>query len=320
MKQFIIVGSLNTDLIIENSNKLNGPGEYAVAESLSVAPGGKSRNIAQMIAVLRGTGQGIHFIGTTIKDKFGFWKYPIDSLQDLDIDTQHIHIEEANGDQLPGLAFIPVDKSGQNQIYIVPGASNNLSDQDILRSQNLFTPDKILVLTLEMPAAAAKQTIELANQNKLKSFIDPGGIEGRPDLIEIIKMGGFLLKPNEHEAQLLTNITITNFESAKNAGKNLLNLGYKHVVITHGSQGAYLISLDNQAHHFKAPDIDASNGNSVGCGDQTLAAIAHFHSQGHEIKDSVRLGTIAGSLEFTKKAGIIPITSQEIKKFDNSQI
>ncbi|MDQ7021211.1 MAG: PfkB family carbohydrate kinase [Candidatus Dojkabacteria bacterium] len=143
MIKTIVIGSLNTDLIINGAEKLLGPGESTLSDSFTIAAGGKSRNIVAMLATLNSNGQSIAFIGKTIKDEFGFWKYPIDSMKDLDIDTSNIDILDSHPKyNMPGLAIIPIDKKGQNQIYLVPGVREDFSRNDIDKKEILFKRGK----------------------------------------------------------------------------------------------------------------------------------------------------------------------------------
>ena len=77
----IVIGGLNTDIIGLNVNNLAGPGELVFGEELVIGPGGKSRNMAQMIAAYCGKNT-VAMIGKTCKDPYNLWKAPYQALKD----------------------------------------------------------------------------------------------------------------------------------------------------------------------------------------------------------------------------------------------
>jgi sugar/nucleoside kinase (ribokinase family) len=79
-------------------------------------------------------------IGRSSKNPFGLWKIPVQSLNDSGVDTTFIKIlsfEEA-GQKYPGIALIPVDEKGRNQIYVLPGVNKDFNTQDVDEAQELL--------------------------------------------------------------------------------------------------------------------------------------------------------------------------------------
>ncbi|MCK4579636.1 MAG: bifunctional hydroxymethylpyrimidine kinase/phosphomethylpyrimidine kinase, partial [Candidatus Marinimicrobia bacterium] len=245
------------------------PGELAFGGKLIIGPGGKARNMAQMAAVYLGPGK-VAMIGRTSRDPYGLWKAPIQALMKAAVDTTYVRelsFEEAGG-KFPGIALIPVDKVGQNQIYVLPGVNEDFSVADIDAADQLFhntSGDKIVLLALEIPMETALYAADKARLENIRVILDPGGISG--PIAEKILRGLFLIKPNEHETKLLTGIAVEGFESAKIAASNLLAKGVQHVLITHGSRGAYLFG-EKLAEHIPVPDIlPTGETDETGCGD-----------------------------------------------------
>ncbi|MDQ7021212.1 MAG: PfkB family carbohydrate kinase [Candidatus Dojkabacteria bacterium] len=161
-----------------------------------------------------------------------------------------------------------------------------------------------------MPVNAAMRSVELSLKNDSRLFIDPGGVEGRKELIDVVKMGGYLIKPNEHEAEVITGIKVNSKDDAKLACDSLRKLGYEICLLTHGEKGAYL-SYQDKFIHLPIPDIDVSMGSSVSCGDQTMAGFIYGLEIGLGIEMASKLAIKAGTLQHTKQ-GIIPITKNEL--------
>ncbi len=316
--QTIVIGSLNTDLVATGVKHFPQPGEHVYGQELLIGPGGKSRNIAAMIAQLSPPRkQSVAMIGRTVNDPYGLWKVPLDALKSAGVNTDYIVISDYEKvRKLPGVAFIPVNEQGQNQIFVLPGASDDFCVDDIDNATELFENvgkyGGILALTLECPLATAIHAVELANKFNLKVMFDPGGIEKDSDISELIKSGIFLIKPNEHEAKILTGVEITDFESAKSAAAKLHDQGIENVLITIGSSGAYLFTKD-VAKHIPIPKIDVcgSEKDETGCGDQTMAALCAFVQQGKSLEESATLAIRAGSLQFYR-TGVQPLNLSEL--------
>lgn len=314
--QTIVIGSLNTDLVATGIKQFPKPGEHVYGKELLIGPGGKSRNIADMLAQLSPSGS-ITMVGRTVKDHYGLWKAPIDALHSVGVNTDYVSILDfADTQKLPGIALIPVDEQGNNQIFVLPGISNDFSTSDIDNATSLFEQvgknNGVLVLTLECPLPTAIYAVRLTNKHGLKVLFDPGGIENDSDLDELIEAGIYLIKPNEHEAKILTDIDVIDFESAKRAAARLHEQGIENVLITAGVNGAYLFTKDTDKY-IPIPEI-TSPGNEkdeTGCGDQTMAALCAFIQQGKSLTEATQLAVLAGTLQF-HRTGIKPVELSEL--------
>jgi ribokinase len=316
----IVAGGLNTDIFAQGANKLLSAGEHTYAKKLMIGPGGKSRNIAQMIATLIGKNK-VAMIGKTSKDPYGLWRVPIDALKNSGVNTNNIMLENfSNTGEYPGIALIPVDNKGQNQIYVLPGITNQFSPKDIDKANDAFNRVKqnngCLVVTLEMPLETVSNAIKKANDVGINVLFDPGGIEENIDHTRLFKHKIYLIKPNEHEIKILTGKVINDFISAKKAADILLNKNVEYVLITHGKHGGYFFSKSMQVH-LPIPNIKlVGTKDETGCGDQTMAALSAALTDGKDILTAVKIGVLAGTLQFYKQ-GIIPVKKEELEKYKN---
>ncbi|HJQ08407.1 MAG TPA: PfkB family carbohydrate kinase [Candidatus Saccharimonadales bacterium] len=313
--QTIVIGSLNTDLVAVGVQRFPKPGEHVYGKELRIGPGGKSRNIADMIAHLAPAGS-VAMVGRTVRDPYGLWQQPMDALRESGVNTDYVHVLDFNeAKKLPGIALIPVDEQGNNQIFVLPGISDDFSVQDVDSATPLFeTAGKnqgALVLTLECPLQTAIHAVKKADEHGLKVLFDPGGIEPNDNVNELLQAGIYLIKPNEHEAKILTGVDVLDFESAQKAAKKLQETGIKHVLITVGGNGAYLFNETAQ-QHLKS-QLSQINGDKdeTGCGDQTMAALCAFIQEGKSFEEAAQLAVLAGTLQF-HKLGIQPVTKEEI--------
>ena len=311
----IVPGGLNTDIVGLGVEKLLAPGELTLGGKLKIGPGGKARNMAQMAAAYLGDGT-VAMIGRSSKDPFGLWKIPMQSLNDAGVDTTFIKIlsfEDA-GQEYPGIALIPVDEKGRNQIYVLPGVNEDFCTQDVEEARELFENEgkkKILLLALEIPMETARYCIEKAASNGIRVVLDPGGISA--PAAEIFDEKIFLLKPNEHETKILTGLPVNDFESARKAADILLSKGIQNILMTHGEEGAYLFNKDVSLH-IRIPEVeDSAVHDETGCGDQVTAIVASCLAEGRDLIEAAELAVRAGTLQFTK-AGIQPVSRQELLK------
>lgn len=311
----IVIGGLHTDIIASGVTKIAGPGELVVGNELKIGPGGKSRNIAQMIATLTDKGT-VAMIGKTSKDPYGLWKFPVEALEQSGVNSdfvQQVPFDESK--KFPAVALIPVDREGNNQIYVLPGINEEFFPDDIDKAKTLFqTVEKnngMVTFSLELPLQTAIHAIKKARTHGLPVLLDPGGLQEGVDYTKLLEQEIFLLKPNEHEAKLLTGITVTDFDSAKSAAAKLLKKNISYVFITHGRHGGYLFGKEI-SQHIQIPKIKPSTiRDATGAGDQTMATLSALLLEKKDIMQAAKSAILAGTLQF-QKSGIVPVTREEI--------
>jgi ribokinase len=120
MLDIVVIGSLNTDLVIKTP-RLPAPGETLHGEELRTIPGGKGANQAAAAARL---GTWVAMVGRVGKDEFG--PRLVDNLAHLCVNTDHIH---ADPHASTGVALIMVDEHGENSILLSAGANGMVSRQ-----------------------------------------------------------------------------------------------------------------------------------------------------------------------------------------------
>ena len=176
-----------------------------------------------------------------------------------------------------------------------------------IKNQILFTckdirPDAIKIGMLHS-SKVIETIVDCLNKTNLKKIIlDPVMIaKGGAKLIndnaintlksKLIKKT-LLITPNIPEAEVLTNQKITNLEEMIKAGKKILKIGVKHVLLKGGHLNSNYVNdiyLTNKTIKiFKNKKIITKNTHGTGC---TLSsAIATFLSCGKPIKKSCELG------------------------------
>ncbi len=311
----IVAGGLNTDILGLKVNRILGKGELTMGGQLQISAGGKSRNIAQMIAALS-PASTVAMIGKTSKDPYQLWKAPIDALEKAGVNTNYIQtVSFEESGKYPGIALIPVDTEGNNQIYVLPGINDDFSIDDIDAAEAAFDAaaqnNGMLALSLECPFETVLHALKLANKKELRTMLDPGGILEERNYDSILAEGLFLIKPNAHEARMLTGYEVTGFASARRAAKSLLKRGVQNVLITLGKEGAYFFDGTSE-EHLPIPAVpDNGVRDETGCGDQTMAAFCAAIQKGKPAKEAASIAIYAGTLQF-HRYGIQPVTSEDL--------
>lgn len=309
----IVIGFLNTSIVATGLKRFPNPGEHIYGKELIICPGGKSRNIAAMAGHLMGKGR-VAMVGRTTRDQYGLWKAPLDALGDAGVNTDHVVIDEKT-EKFSSIALIAVDERGSNQIIALPGIGEEFSKEDIDGATPLFEEAAknggYLALTLQCPLETAGYAINKAKEAGLRIVFDPGGIEESMQLDTLLD-GLFLIKPNEHEAKMLTGIAVTDFGSAQLAAQRLMGLGAENVLITVGAAGAYLFTPYGQKC-IPIPSVQETiMKNETGCGDQSMATLCAHLQTGASIEKASEIAVLAGTLQFHKQ-GIQPITKIELE-------
>jgi sugar/nucleoside kinase (ribokinase family) len=87
---------MNTDVVITGLHHFPATGELVNGKSVFIGPGGKSRNIAAMAAILMPK-QNVAMESKTSQDKYGLWKEPLSALKEAGMDTRFIQILVKDG-------------------------------------------------------------------------------------------------------------------------------------------------------------------------------------------------------------------------------
>lgn len=228
MKKILVVGSSNTDLIIKVP-EIPRPGETLLGGQFQTFPGGKGAN--QAVAAARAGGEVV-FIAAVGDDVYG--AEAIRAYKEDNINTEDIKICKG----VPsGIAMITVSHQGENAITVASGANGELSPSDLEEAEEPFEEADYMLIQLETPLETVQKAVELCSELDTRVILNPAPAAELPD--EILKKV-HIITPNETEAEKLTGTMVSDAESAKKAADALHKRGVQTVIITLGSQGAFL--------------------------------------------------------------------------------
>lgn len=282
MKQILVVGSLNADLVVRAA-RFPLPGETISGEDLQVIPGGKGAN--QAVAAAR-LGANVSMLGRVGKDNFG--DFLLDNLEQNNVDIASIQRDDA----ATGTATIIVDANGQNSIVLSPGANGKVTLADVDSAS--FPKGGLLLLQLEIPTPTVLRAAQRACENGTRVILNPAPTQQLPD--ELIALADFLI-PNEPELSLLAHQPVTDLASAEKAANLLLERGAKIVIVTLGSKGALILDKETRKHvdSFPVKVVD-----TTAAGDAFIGGFATSLLEDKSLEESVRFGCACGALAVTK--------------------
>lgn len=283
--KIVVVGSSNTDMVIQTS-KFPAPGETIMGGRFFMNPGGKGAN--QAVAAAR-LGGNICFIAKTGNDIFG--KQAIQQFKNEGMDASHVMVDPNTPS---GVALITIDAKAENSIVVAPGANATLSCADIDKSLVAFNDAAWVLMQLETPIETIAYVARFAYVKGLKVILNPAPANN--DILDILPYI-YLLTPNETETRLLTGIEVNDETSALQAAQQLRKAGVQQVVITLGSQGAFVHS---DTFTGMVPGVKTKAIDTTAAGDCFNGALTVALSEGQPIEQAIAFANRAASISVTR--------------------
>ena len=282
-----VVGANMIDLIAYVPRFLN-VGETLHGSEFVMGYGGKGANQAVMAAKL---GSNVVMVTKVGEDVFGGGTK--ENLEKYGINTRHVLTSK---DAFSGVAPITVIPEGQNQIVIVSGANNLLTDSEIESARKDITESAYLVCQLEIDLNLTLKALKIAREVGTPTILNPApAVESLPK--EIYELTDIFC-PNETETQILAGMKIDSVESAELAAKEILTRGVKTVLITLGENGCLIVDSSSSTH---IPAEKVSVVDTTGAGDAFVGALAHFLAIGLSITESASRAVKVASISVGAK-------------------
>ena len=197
-----------------------------------------------------------------------------------------------------GISVILIDCDGNNMISVAPGANFNLSKQDIDSAAGAFADSYIVGFQLENRINVVEYGIRMVHALGVTTFLDPAPATPLPDdLFPCIDY----IKPNEHEAEILTGIPVRGVEDAVKAGRWFIERGVKTAIVTLGQLGAVCVTQSMERYYL--PQI-VHPIDSTGAGDTFSGAFMAALSQGRSLEEAIRFANAAAALSVTRLGAV----------------
>ncbi|MDQ1057375.1 ribokinase [Arthrobacter globiformis] len=229
-----VVGSINLD-IIATTDRLPTAGETIGGGVLHQQPGGKGANQAVAAARLGGSARMIGAVGDDAQGR-----QMLEALAAAGVDTADVAVLDGDA---TGTALIVVDRDGENQIVVCPGANSGFSLEGVS-----FAPDETVLCQLEvgLPVVleAARKSSGFFVLNAAPAMDLPAELLERCDLVIV----------NETEYELIPALAEA-----------------KLVAVTYGKDGSAM--LEHGRKVAEAPAVSVAVANTIGAGDAFCAAL-----------------------------------------------
>jgi ribokinase len=299
--QLLVVGSLNTDLLVRVGS-LPRPGETITGGSFEMAGGGKGAN--QAVAAAR-AGASVALVGAVGADEFG--ARLIDDLAGEGVDVAGV----ARLQGAPtGVAAIVVDEQGENQIAVASGANHMLRASDVERAfrELDLTEAGCVLVSLEVEDGVVVAAAEGAAAHGMAVVVNPAPARRLPP--ELIARRP-ILTPNVGEAGELTGC-----DEPAAAAAAMVRAGAAAALVTVGAEGVF-VAAGGHVERVEAPAVAVRD--TTGAGDTFSGVLAAGLARGWELDRAARWATAAAALSVTQsgaRAGMP--TASEIEAFRTS--
>ena len=283
--QVTVVGSYNIGLYFLGQ-RLPGPGETVIADHFCEMPGGKGSNQAMAVSRL---GTATQFVARLGQDRHG--DQAVSMYEREQISTRYIHRDSTTH---TGIGVVMVDAGGRNQISVAPGANYRLSEKDIDEAEPAFLDSCVVGFQLENRSEVVEYAIRKVHGLGVPTLLDPAPAAKLPeDLFACIDY----LKPNEHEAEILTDLPVKDVEGSMGAGRWFLDHGVKTAIITLGELGAVWVT-EGEEEHLLPPRVQAID--TTGAGDIFSGAFMAAIAQRKSLRDSIEFASVAAAISVTR--------------------
>jgi ribokinase len=242
-----VVGSVNLDLVAR-VERMPRPGETVSGESFGRFPGGKGAN--QAVAAAR-LGTGVTFFGAVGEDDFA--AQALSGLQEAGVELK------LRRGGATGVALILVDRSGENEIVVVPGA--NADGPPPGASGNVLAQ-------LEIPIEAVEAAADAADRfflNAAPAKPVPASLVERAELVVV----------NRYELEALPTTP-------------------RLTALTLGAEGAVLLEHGEEVARASPPPVEAVDGTAAG--DAFTACLVVSLLEGRDRVEALRRACAAGAL------------------------
>ena len=303
MSKVLVIGSFNVDLIGRTPHFPQAK-ETVMGSTFTMCPGGKGFN--QGVAAHK-AGADVIMISKVGNDPFK--NVITKTMSELNMNQDYI----LTCDSSTGCALILVEEpTAENEILVCPGANYQFTKEDIMNLEPLIKEAEYVLLQLEINQDANEEIANLCVKHGTKIILNTAPCNPMTD--EFISKA-YMVTPNEVEATQLTGIEVKDFDSALEASNIFKAKGVQNVIITMGSQGAF-ISSDNTNKMIPAFKVNAID--TTGAGDAFNGGLLAALSKGKNLIEAATFASALAALS-VQKQGATPSmpTLDEIETFLN---
>lgn len=293
-----VFGSFNIDMVAR-VERFPHPGESLLASDSTISSGGKGAN--QAIAALK-TGANVHYIGKIGEDTFG--QIGRRYLKSVGFDVLTLF---STNKKPTGNALIYVSKvNAESMIVADLGANMTVTEDDITKCTASIECADILLLQLGNNISAIRQVINVGHKNNIFIVLNPIPRQVVDDDM-LAKVS--LITPNAIEASYMTQIEVTDFNSASKAADILHAKGCQNVVITLGALGSL---LSDGAEKILIPSFPSQPIDTIGVTDAFNGALVGRLANDYSLKDAATYASAYAAVSVEKSGPFAQFDLSEV--------
>jgi len=243
-----------------------------------VDAGGKGINVSKVIKVLKNKSIALGFLGGSSGNQIK------DYLDDSNIDNNFLTVKGETRTNTKIFDKVLNTHTDINE----NGPSLGMEDITNIKEKIMeyCKGDSIVVLSGSVPTGVSTSIYgDIIKDVKTKGGKVILDAEGEL-LMEGIKAGPYMVKPNIDELEKAFDISINSEEEVIETAKKILRYGVEYVVISLGSEGSIFISGDKVA---KVKGIKVEVKSTVGAGDSMVAALAVAVQEDYTLEEAMKL-------------------------------
>lgn len=280
MGDVVVVASINVDLVV-STDRLPAPGETVTGGTFARHHGGKGAN--QAVAAAR-WGAQVHVVGAVGDDDLG--RDAVAALAGDGIDTRHVARRQGTP---TGVALVTVDRDGENQIAVAPGANRHVDTDGLAEVLEARGGRGVLLTGFEVPDTAVRHALVTGRAAGWIVVVDPAPAR---DLGGALRGSGAVLTPNRGE---LT--AIAGEGEVADVARGLASDTAGPVVVTLGGDGALVAQPDGATTPLSAPTVTPRD--TTGAGDTFAGVLAAELAAGTALVDAARAAVAAAAVATT---------------------
>ncbi len=284
--QIVVLGAMNSDFFIKGK-RFPRPGETLEGETFLAAAGGKGAN--QAVAAVR-LGATVALISCVGADSRG--KEMLAGLKAEGVDTRFV---STAANEQTGAALCMVDTYGEKLILAFPGANRSLSISHIEQAATAISSAKVFLTQFEAPLDTMLGAARLAHRAGVKVVLDPA--PALQDVPEELFQFLHAVRPNSHEAEVLSGVKVRDRASAAKSARILQKRGIHIAAVQAGDEGNLLRWGDEE---IWLPKIKVKAVDATGAGDAFAAALAVAIAEGRPPSWAGNFASAAAALKTTK--------------------
>lgn len=258
-----------------------------------VSFGGVCRNIAENMARLGINTKFISIIGDDEKGK-SILKYA----REIQLDMEDSLI--VKGESTPTYMAI-LNETGEMESAIVDmNITERLTPEFVDSKADLIRNAEYMVMDVDNPEIV--EYILTKYEGATRFILDPVSAAKAQNIRHLISKF-HTIKPNRHEAEVLSGIMIKTLDDVKRAGRYFRGLGIQDVFISLDCDGIYYNNGTDEGI-IKAKDVEVIN--VTGAGDSCIAGLGYGYMKHFNIRDMLKYAIAMSVITITHEETIHP--------------